>query len=226
MKHLTTQAIVLNRTNFGESGRIITFLTPEQGKLRVMARGVRKVKSKLAGGIELFSVSDISYLIGRGEIYTLTSSRLIKHFGDIVKDSDRTQAAYDFIKQIDKNTADNPEPAYFELLADAFEGLDDHAINLDLICVWFGAQLIKLAGHTPNLRTDSAGQPLDQVKKYSFDYQAMCFKPGRTFDANAIKFLRLCFAVSPKQLKNIRSGESYVKPSLNLVQALTKKMTQ
>lgn len=50
---LRTQAIVLRRTNYGESDRILNLLTPE-GKVSVIARGVRKEKSRLAGSIELF----------------------------------------------------------------------------------------------------------------------------------------------------------------------------
>jgi len=132
MKHFTTQAIILSRTDFDEAARIITFLTPGHGKVRGLARGVRRQKSKLAGGLELFSVSEISFLAGRGDIYTITSTRLVKHYGNIVKDLGRTNAAYDFIKQLNKNTEDHPEAAYFELLQQAFEALDQD-INLDLI---------------------------------------------------------------------------------------------
>ena len=54
-KDLRTKAIVLRRTDYGEADRILQLLTPS-GKRSVIARGVRKEKSKLAGGIELFSV--------------------------------------------------------------------------------------------------------------------------------------------------------------------------
>jgi DNA repair protein RecO (recombination protein O) len=80
MQQLQTRGIILSRTDFGEADRILTVLTPQQGKLRLMAKGVRKIKSKLAGGIELFSVSDITYIRGKGELGTLISwiaSRLI-----------------------------------------------------------------------------------------------------------------------------------------------------
>jgi DNA repair protein RecO (recombination protein O) len=80
VKSLQTKAIVLSRTDYGEADRILTFLTPHEGKLRLMARGVRKAKSKVAGGIELFSTSDISFLRGRGEIGTLISARLRKYY--------------------------------------------------------------------------------------------------------------------------------------------------
>ena len=57
MKQLVTEVIILARTDYGEADRILTVLSPEYGKLRLLAKGVRRVKSKLAGGIELFSVS-------------------------------------------------------------------------------------------------------------------------------------------------------------------------
>ena len=53
-----TLTIVLRRTDFGEADRILTLLTPE-GKKTAIARGVRKPKSKLAGGIELFSLNEV-----------------------------------------------------------------------------------------------------------------------------------------------------------------------
>src|SRR5256885_8858328 len=103
-----TQAIILNRTDYGEADRIISFLTPDHGKLKAIAKGVRKSKSKLAGGIELFSVSEVSFIIGRSEINTIISTRLVKHYGNIVKDLDRTGAAYEFIKSLNKATEEQP----------------------------------------------------------------------------------------------------------------------
>src|SRR4051812_43718179 len=102
MKQILTSGIVLKRTNYGEADRIITFLTPDHGKIRLIAKGVRRVKSKLAGGIELFSVSHLTYIEGKREIGTLISTRLEKHYGDIVKDIDRVQLGYELIKLLDK----------------------------------------------------------------------------------------------------------------------------
>ena len=57
---IRTKAIVLRRTNYGEADRILNFLT-EQGVIAAIAKGVRKEKSKLAGAVELFTVSDITH---------------------------------------------------------------------------------------------------------------------------------------------------------------------
>lgn len=222
MKKLLTQGIVLSRTDFGEADRIVTILTRDYGKLRLMARGVRKVKSKLAGGIELFSVSDITFIRGRGELGTLISTRLIKHYGQIVKDIERVQLGYELIKLVNRATEDEPETAYFSLLAAALAALDGEASS-PLIRAWYWAQLLQLGGHAPNLRTDTADQKLRSGQKYSFDAEAMAFfeAPNGRFDDAQIKFLRLIFNDNrPGALSRIQGCEQLVGVCLPLVQAM------
>ena len=193
MRHLRTQAIILSRTEFGEADRIITFLTPDHGKLKAIAKGVRRSKSKLAGGIELFSVSDISFIPGRKDISTVVSTRLIKHYGNIVKDLDRTNTAYELIRRLHKATEDNPEPDYFDLMREGFIALDDSNIDPRLTDMWFSLQLLRLAGHSPNLQTDAAGVRLADGQKYNFDIERMGFDaaPRGAFSSGHIKLIRL-----------------------------------
>ena len=116
MNQQRTTAIVLTRVDYGEADRIVTVLTPDAGKLSLIAKGVRRVKSKLAGGIELFSTSEITYIPGRGSVSTLVSSRLVRHYGRIVQDIDRTMLGYELMKLLHKVTEDEPERDYYELL--------------------------------------------------------------------------------------------------------------
>jgi DNA repair protein RecO (recombination protein O) len=218
-----TKGIILSRTDYGEAARIITLLTPDHGKLRLMARGVRKVKSKLAGGIELFSVSDITFIQGRGEIGTLVSTRLVKHYAEIVKHIERVQLGYELIKVLNKATEDNPEAAYFNLLEQTFEALNDPSIEPELIKVWFAAQLLKEAGHSPNLHTDTAAQKLAAEQIYSFDYDTMTFTshPSGAFTAAHIKALRLLFSNHPPDTLQQVQGIQAVLPKLaSLVHAM------
>ncbi len=229
MKQLVTQAIILARTDYGEADRILTVLTPDQGKLRLLAKGVRRVKSKLAGGIELFSVSIITYVQGRGDIGTLVSTRLVKHYGSIVTDLDRTMLGYELIKRLNKTTEDQVESEYFGLLQRTFEALDDADIDAALVQFWFSAQMIRFSGHTPNLETDSTGATLQATETYNFDSDHMCFDsspPGQTgrYSKDDIKFLRLSFSDHhPQLLQQIQGSERLVKrcaPLLNLLTSL------
>lgn len=223
MKQLVTRAIILSRTDYGEADRILTMLTPAYGKLTLLARGVRRVKSKLAGGIELFSVSEVTFIKGRGEVGTLVSTRLLKHYGQIVGNLDRTMLGYDLIKQLHKATEEEPEEAYFDLLSQAFEALNDPGINTDLIKLWFAMQLLRLGGHVPNLQTDTAGNKLQPEAGYEFSFDDSTFRPnteGR-FAAKHIKFLRLGFAGNvPAVLQHIQGSAGLVEATAALVSTM------
>jgi DNA repair protein RecO (recombination protein O) len=204
MNQLTTTAIILTRTNYGEADRIVTFITPDYGKLRLMAKGVRRVKSKLAGGIELFSVSQITFIRGRGDIGTLVSTRLLKHYGNIVSDIERVQFGYELIKRLHKITEDEADREYFDLLEQAFEALNDSLTSRELLETWFSAQLLRYGGLTPNLSTDIRGNKLDKTKCYNLalDEGGLVEHTAGALSADHIKFLRLLF--SPNQPKTLQ----------------------
>lgn len=223
MNQLLTRGIVLSRIDYGEADRILTLLTPEQGKLRLMARGVRKAKSRLAGGIELFSTTQLTYMKGRGEIGTLISARLIKYYEHIVQDIGRVQLGYDLIKMLHKATEDQPEPEYFTLLEEAFAALDDPDIDLTLVRLWFSAQLLRQAGHSPNLQATASGDKLEAGKRYNFDYDdvSFTFHATGTYTTDDLKFLRLLFSGNhPKILSKVEGHQVLAKASLPLVQAM------
>jgi DNA repair protein RecO (recombination protein O) len=210
MKQFVTTGIILTRTDFGEADRILTLLTPDYGKLHLVAKGVRRIKSKLAGGIELFSVSSIIYTPGRGELGTLVSTRLITHYRHIVEDIERTMLGYDLIRQLHKVTEDEPEPEYFTLLEHAFVALDDHEIDLGIVRTWFAMRLLQLNGYMPNLRTDKLGNKLESTHTYDFSLDDSAFvvsEHGR-FHADHIKFLRLGFSSSTPKLLNQVQGST------------------
>lgn len=228
MKQIVTTGAVLARTNYGEADRIVTLLTPDHGKVRLMARGVRRSKSKLAGGIELFSVSDITLARSRGDIGTLVSSRLKTHYGKVLLDVDRTMAAYEMIKLLDRSTEDNCEPEYFAMLEQLFIALDDVRLPLQLVQLWFYGQLLRLHGFSPNLDSDTSGARLSADGAYTFDLDTMSFTAGESgvFRAAHIKLLRLLFggAITTAQLARVEGVGGYMQQISPLVDAMRKQL--
>ncbi len=223
MNQLVTNGIVLSRTNFREADRIIKLITPDSGKISLIAKGVRKPKSKMAGGIELFSVSILTYIKGKGDLGTLVSARLDKHYGNIVKNIDRVQLGYELIKALDRATEDQPEEVYFTLLQQSFVALNDDQIDTVLIRFWFNAQLIKLSGYTPNLVTDIHGKKLSAELSYTFDFDNVSFAESSagSYQADHIKFLRIVFAGNPPStLRQIQNGPALTGAVMPLVQAM------
>lgn len=225
MNQVITKGIILSRTNFGEADRIITMLTPDHGKRRLMAKGVRKERSKLAGGIELFSVSNITFIPGRGDIDTLISTRLIRHYGHIVENVERTMLGYELLKRLNRATEAGADAEYFVLLQSTFDALDTQTLNGQLVETWFNGRLLKLAGHQPNLTTDATGAKLAAQQTYSFDIDKMAFAPkqqGRYQDRH-IKLLRLLFGVAdPQPLQNIKDAETVLPDCQQLMSSLLK----
>lgn len=223
MQQLVTLGIVLTRTNYGEADRIITVLTPDHGKLRLMAKGVRREKSKLAGGIELFSVSNLTFIKGHSDIGTLVSARLNRHYGTIVQNLERVQLGYDLIKLLNKTIEDRAEADYFHLLEQAFQALDDPKISTELIHAWFLAQLLRLGGHMPNLQTDAFGEKLDPHATYDFDYDSMAFAKHDQgqYGADHIKFIRLLFSgTQPRVLQAVKGLEALSEACVPLTVAM------
>jgi len=210
--------IVLKRVNYGEADRIITFITDSHGKISVMAKGVRKEKSKLAGGIELFSISHLSFIVGKRDVGTLVSTRLKKHFKHIVSDIDRTNLAYEILKKIDKTTEENCERDYFDLLENTLAALDDTSLPLDLVSSWFMLRLLVLLGHAPNLTSDQTGKKLAPAVRYDFDYDHMAFfaHDKGTYSDKHIKLLRLIRVNSAQKTAAI-SGVDKLAQACNLL---------
>lgn len=195
MKPLRAHAIVLRRTNYGEADRIVQFLTPE-GKWSVLARGVRREKSKLAGGIELFAVSDIVMAAGKGDLGTLTSARLVHFYGHILEDYDRMQFGYEAIKQVARASETVDEPEWYGLLQETLAGLDVKTLPPALTETWFYVRYAALLGHELALYHDIDGQPLDSELSYNYDIseKGLRMKESGEMRADHIKFMRLLAA--------------------------------
>jgi DNA repair protein RecO (recombination protein O) len=221
---LRTEAIVLRRVNYGEADRILTVLTPANGKLSVIARAVRREKSRLSGGIELFAVCDIVLHIGKGEIATLTGSKLKVWFDKIMTDYDRMQFGYDAIKLIGRASEHIDEPEFYELLKTCLQALNSFGISLKIIQTWFYLQLAKLQGHGLNTATDNHGMKLVENARYNFDIssQVLVFDENGQYDSNHIKLLRVAENNSPAVIAKLAGLEEIIDDCLRLAQIALK----
>lgn len=205
MKPLRTPAIVLRRTNYGEADRILQLLTPHNGKISAIAKGVRREKSKLAGGVELLAISDVSLVAGKGDMWTLTGARMDTFFTHILADYDRMQFAYTAIRKVAQAADQVDDEAFYELLRATLESLNDLEIHIDIAVSWFWLQLAILQGQGLNLSTDVNGMKLVEDQNYRFDTDQMAFSfhENGEFTTEHIKFLRLLSAQKPAVAANV-----------------------
>lgn len=212
MRPVRTKAIVLRRTNYGEADRILQLLTPEHGKVSVIAKSARREKSKLAGGIELFAVCDVTFLPGKGEMGTLTGARLDTFFAHILDNYERLQLGYEAIKQISRVADTVDEPAFFELLKGTFESLNDSEINDKVVEAWFWLQLAILMGVGMNLSTDINGMKLVEESRYNFDESepAFVYSENGRFTTEHIKVMRILSAQPPRIAQQVKGIEELI----------------
>lgn len=217
MKSVRTRAIVLRRTNYGEADRILQLLTPG-GKRSVMAKGVRREKSRLAGGIELFAISDVVIGEGRGELGILTSARLVQFYRHIMEDYDRMQFAYTAIKLVTRASEMVDEPEWYDVLAEVLMALDVPSIQLTMIQTWFYVRHAALLGHELSLWHDTAGQKLSADATYRYDEaeQGLRSVQGGELGAEHIKLLRLIATRPLKTLAQIGGIESILPDCLSV----------
>lgn len=188
-----TRAIVLRRTNYGEADRIITFLTP-LGQRRAIAKGVRREKSKLAGGIELFAIIDIVLTSRPGsDLSIVTSARLVQFYRHILEDYDKLQFGYEVINAVSRASENIDEPDWYGILSEVYMGLDVATIPLQLIQTWFYLHYAELTGYELNVERDVSGRVLVADKTYMYDPAEKGLRLSDQGDINAdhIKLLRI-----------------------------------
>lgn len=219
MKTYRTQAIVLRRTNYGEADRVLQLLTTD-GRRSVMARGVRKEKSKLAGGIELFAVSDVVLGEGKGELGIITSAKLVQLYHHILAEYERLQFGYETIRLVARASETIDEPEWFDLLKETFMGLDVLTIPLPLVQAWFYIRYAALLGHELNLELDVEGGALaaDATYRYDTSEQGLRRAENGEITSEHIKLLRL-IATRPLQvLVQIGGVQALLPEALGAVQ--------
>ncbi len=222
MNKFVDQGIVLRRINYGESDRILTILTPDHGKISAMAKGVRKAGSKIAGGVELLTVNNMTFMGGRSGLYTIGSSRSSEHFHDILKDFDRTQFAYEVLSRISQLAEQITEPIIYNICEQALRSLNDHGVSLEIVEIWLGLQILELEGQGLNLSRDLHGNKLKPGERYRFDISESVFSPHESgeFGSGHLKMLKLLKLYSPERVAIVTGVQDVLPDCLHLVRTL------
>ena len=162
-----THAIVIGRHSFGEADRILVMLTPEQGVIRAVAKGIRKIKSRLAGHLELFSESELMLATGRN-LDVVTSARLIRHLS--ADNYDRMRLAYLFAEMINRLAGEHEHhEGLYSLLQEAFAVLAvGETMPSALLELWFKLRLLDRLGYRPELDACVACGTADPAREYLF----------------------------------------------------------
>ncbi len=163
-----TDGLVIRRQPLRETDRLIVVLTPDRGKLELVARGASKIKSKLAAHLEPYTYSRLMIAQGRSRD-TIAASQTLMRFNSFTQ-SIIKKAWVDYTAEIvDRLVHTNePEPHIFRLVFATWEMLDQQPVrspqeyaNGFILVAGFIIKLFSELGYRPELRyCSNCGQRL------------------------------------------------------------------
>lgn len=120
----SSEGIVLSRKNYGEADRILVVFSKSFGKLSLLCKGIRKIKSKKRGHLEIFSKIKFSAVRGHG-MDIMTETETINDFAGVRVNLNKISLAYYFCEVVNKIThEDGHLSTVYSLLSTALEQLE------------------------------------------------------------------------------------------------------
>ncbi len=145
-----TDAIVLSRFDLGEADRVLTLLTPELGKIKVIAKGIRRPTSRLGGTLEPFA--ELRLNLARGRTFdVVTGVAVVRAFLHLRDALEPTATAWYFAELVDRSLEErhSAEPLYL-LLRRAYELLDA-GMAAGRVARWYEMRLADELGVRPEV---------------------------------------------------------------------------
>lgn len=141
--------IVLRTMRLGEADRIVTMVTQGRGKVRAVAKGVRKTKSRFGGRLEPLMHLSLQCYEGRN-LDTITQAETIDHFRGIREDLVRLSRASQLLEVIDAIVQEGEDdPRLYQMLLGALRTLE--ASDSPLVVPAFFWKLLAHVGFRPIL---------------------------------------------------------------------------
>ena len=110
MKRLwSTDAIVLSRFDLGEADRVLTLITPHEGKLKAIAKGVRRPTSRLGGSVEPFA--ELRLQLAHGRTFDVVTQVSVGHAWLALRDSLESTATAWYLAELADRSLEERHPA-------------------------------------------------------------------------------------------------------------------
>lgn len=143
------EGIVLKAIKLGEADRIVTLFTRHNGKVRAVAKGVRKTKSRFGARLEPFTCVQLLIYAGRN-LDTITSADILTSFKGVRDDYERLTAAAALAEIVEKITPEHERAfSIYALLLGGLEALA--AGGGSTVVPAFVVKLLSLCGYHPQL---------------------------------------------------------------------------
>lgn len=163
MQSLKTRGIVIARRVYGEADRIVTILTPGHGKLVAIAKGSRKLGSKLGGHLEL--LAEVDWIVAEGRTWQIvTAAETVEDFPHLRQTLETVRSASHLVHLVGRLLPEGESyPAVYRILHDALAAIRPG--SSPLVLRQFEWQLLSAIGNQPELgQCSHCARPLDPTQ--------------------------------------------------------------
>lgn len=209
-----TRAIVLRRRDIGEADRILTLLSEQHGRIRVVAKGVRRPGSRLAGHLEPFCVTQVLIARTRG-LDIISQAEIGEAFSTLRTDEGSIAAAGRLAELVDLLTPEEqPHEGLFDLTRASLALLDRGADDRRAVLLIFQMGLLRHLGYRPRLDPCiGCGTSLrPESNAFSPEGGVLCSDCARSradavpLPVNALKLLRLIDRGEVERVLSLRAS--------------------
>jgi DNA repair protein RecO (recombination protein O) len=145
-----TDAIVLSRFDYGEADRILTLLTPAGGKLKAIAKGIRRPSSRIGGSLEPFA--ELQVALARGRTFDVVTQVTVEHAWLNLRDSLEGAATAWYLAELAERSIEerHAAEAVYTMLKRGYELLDA-GMAPDRVARWYEMRLADELGVRPEV---------------------------------------------------------------------------
>ena len=190
-RYYRDEAVVLRTYKLGEADRIVVLATAGRGKVRAVAKGVRKTKSKFGARLEPLSHVQLQCYEGRN-LDTVTQVETVDHFRAIRDDLDRYAAAVSVLEVVDQLSMDaEVDRRRFEMLVGVLRTLAGSANPL--VVPAFFLKLLAHEGFRPEVDACvacGAPEPLVAIDLLAGGVLCQSCRRGRAVSGEALRLLQ------------------------------------
>ena len=190
------KGVVLRTYRLGEADRIVVFLTERHGKVRAVAKGVRKTTSKFGARLEPLTHVDLLLWQGRSDLDIVNQAEVLDSFRAVREDLERVPSGMALLEVTDQMAQErHPDPRLYAMLVGALGALADDGEHT-LVAPAFFLKALVLEGAGPLLDAcATCGEPDGEVELVAFDLVSggtLCraHRRGRPMSAAALVLLR------------------------------------
>ncbi len=209
MSLVETEGLVLKSYSLAEADKIVVLLTRDQGLVRGVAKGAKRLKSRYGGSLEPFSIVDITYFQKEErELVSIRQIELVKSFFDHAAEPLFLQK-FAYLTELLVNFAPphDPDEKLYRMAKICLETAANNPTALESIALYFELWVLRLGGFLPNWNVcKECGREFDSNEETTIqiNFHLVCrncrkSKASPTVTASERKIYRLALRLTPEK---------------------------